>query len=264
MKVIFTAMRTKLWVLIFCAGVLPAAAQLEIGGSYTHIQGPFAKHSYQHTGGFQFQLLFKMAPKRTYLGGGFQYVHLFNNVIRFKEDITMRYGRYNTVWPMELRMNNRLSCFDFSVVGRHYFIENRRLNPFIEGRAGWAILSSTTSFLNNSPAESDELQFSDFNFPNITHNTGHALVGGLGVGLEWRIKNHLSLNFTAHYLSSTVVRFYGKEFLSTIELEVNTNVAGDFDTENPEHFNVRMPQDISPVRRALQALQLGLSLSIPF
>lgn len=257
-------MRKLLSALIFFGWGIPAAAQLEIGGFYAQLQQPFAQHSYQNTGGLQIQVLFKMAPKRTYLGGGFQYMPLFNNSIRFEEDITMRYGRYNTVWPMKLRMNNRLSYFDFSVMGRHYFIENSRFNPFVEGRLGWGLLSSTSSFLNSSPYSGNELQFNEFEFPSTTHNTGHAIIGGLGLGLQWRIKNKVHVNFTAHYITSTVARFYGKDFLNAVALEINTNVSGDFDLENPDHFFVRPPEDFSTIRRSLQALQFGVAVSIPF
>jgi hypothetical protein len=257
-------MKNLFYSTVFVFFTLAAHGQVEIGGFYANPNAAFSKYSYQHTGGMQLQMLFKMAPNRTYLGGGFQYINLYNHSFRFEGDITMRDGRYNTVWPLKLRVNNRLTYFDFSVVGRHYFVENQALNPFFEGRVGWGIFTSATSFLNSSPTSGRDVQFNEVNFPSVTHNTGHALMLNLGMGLQWRIKERVYINFTAHYLTTSVARFYGKDFLGAVELDINRSVSGDFDLENPNHLNVMTPEGINPVRRALQALQLGVQVGFDF
>lgn len=240
--------------------VLAAHGQIEIGGFYMRPTDNFSQHSYQHTGGAQMQMLFRMAPKRTYLGGSFQFANLYGKRSDFEGDVTLRDGRYNTVWPLKLRAHNRLSYYEIGVVGRHYFVEDARWTPFLEGFVGLGFLSTGTTFTNRSRRDGSDQRFSDYQFETIQHQTGYALSTRLGFGFKYQVNNGVHINVVAQYLSTTATSFYGKDFLSDVEIVVAKSVVGEFDPNNRDHINAVGPEHARLIRSTLLAFQLAIAV----
>ncbi len=85
-------------------------------------------------------------------------------------------------------------CFlSYNLTGRYYFVENKLINPYIEGRIGGL------SFFSTKMTDEDYDKYYD----NSTAFFGTSFQKGIGGGFSYHVKDNLWMDFNVIYNSGT-------------------------------------------------------------